>query len=190
MTAAAAFSDLFARGRRFAGDRDGISAVEFAIMLPFMLTLYIGGAELGDGMSVQFKATLAARTVADLTSQYESIDAPTMGQILGAAQTVMTPYPANNMAVTVSEITTTNGNGSATVTWSCSLNGTPRVTGAAYILPTALRTLPANTSLLLGEVTYPYTPTMGYVITGTINMHESSFFFPRMSTSVTDNSAC
>ena len=33
--------------RRFAHDRDGGSAVEFAIVLPFMLTLYIGGVELG-----------------------------------------------------------------------------------------------------------------------------------------------
>jgi hypothetical protein len=42
----------------------------------------------------------------------------------------------------------------------------------------------------LGEVTYPYTPSMGYVITGTINMYQTSFFFPRMAPSVTDNNAC
>lgn len=190
MTAAKTFSGLFGCWRRFAGDRDGISAVEFAIILPFMLTLYLGGSELGDGMSVDFKVTLAARTVADIASQYESIDAPTMSQILGAAQTVVTPYSASNMTVTVSEITTTNGNGAATVTWSCSLNGTARSTGSSYTLPTALQTLPVSTSLILGEVTYPYTPSIGYVITGTINMYQSSFFFPRMSTSVTDNNAC
>ncbi len=176
--------------RGFAGDSGGVSAVEFAIILPFMLTLYLGGAELGDGLAIQFKATLAARTVADLVSQYESVDATTMSEILGAAATVVTPYSANNMAVTVSEITTTNGNGTATVTWSCTLNGAKRAIGAPYTLPTALQTLPAGTSLILGEVTYPYTPSMGYVLTGTINIYEDTLFFPRMSGSVADNNAC
>ena len=54
-------------------ERDGVSAVEFALILPFMLTLYLGGSELGDGMAIQFKATLAARTVADLATQYTNI---------------------------------------------------------------------------------------------------------------------
>jgi len=80
--------------RRFVRERDGISAVEFALILPFMLTLYLGGSELGDGMAIQFKATLAARTVADLATQYTNIpDTTTMNQLLGAATTVMTPYP-------------------------------------------------------------------------------------------------
>jgi Flp pilus assembly protein TadG len=169
--------------RRFARDRDGVSAVEFALILPFMLTLYLGGAELGDGLAVQFKATLAARTVADLASQYITIDSSTMSDILGAASTVVTPYSPTNMIVTVSELTTTNSSGSATVTWSAS-NGTPRTAGSTLTLPTALRTLPSGTSFLWGEVTYPYTPSMGYVITGTINMYEDTYFFPRMTSSV------
>jgi Flp pilus assembly protein TadG len=176
--------------RRFGSDRDGVSAVEFAIILPFMLTLYLGGVELGDGLSIQFKATLAARTVADLTSQYVAVDAATMTQILGAATTVVTPYSANNMVVTVSEITTTNNAGAATVTWSCSLHGTKRTAGSAFTLPASMQTLPSGTSLILGEVTYPYTPSLGYAITGTINMYQNTYFFPRLSNSVADNSAC
>ena len=55
--------------RRFARDRDGVSATEFALILPIMLTLYIGSVELGDGIAINFKTTLAARTVADVASQ-------------------------------------------------------------------------------------------------------------------------
>lgn len=170
--------------RRFGRGRDGISAVEFALILPFMLTLYIGGAELGDGLSVQFKATLAARTVADLASQYITIDSGTMSEILGAASTVVTPYSPANMVVTVSEVTTTNSNGAAEVTWSASSGGTPRAFGSSVTLPAALQTLPSGTSMLWGEVTYPYTPSMGFVITGTINIYEDVYFYPRMTSSV------
>src|ERR1700686_4906523 len=98
MTPAMTFERLAPPLRLFGRESDGISAVEFAIILPFMLTLFIGSTEFGNGMAIQFKSTLAARTVADLTSQYVSIDGPTMSTILGAAATVLTPYSGNNVA--------------------------------------------------------------------------------------------
>lgn len=167
--------------RRFARDREGVSAVEFALVLPVMLSMYIGGAELGDGLSVQFKSSLAARTVTDLASQYISIDNATMSSILNAGSAVMAPYAAGNMVVTLSEITT-NSSGQGTVTWSDSLNGTARTVGSSVTLPTNLQT--KNITILFGEVTYPYTPSMGYVLTGTINIYESTYFYPRLSTTI------
>jgi Flp pilus assembly protein TadG len=190
MTSAAHFTGLRRHLRGFAGNREGISAVEFALILPFMVFLYIGGVELGDGMSIQYRVTETARTLTDLVSQYVSMDSATIEGVLGASTQVVAPYSAANMIVTISEITTTNSTGSATVTWSCSLNGTARTTGSSYTLPTALDTLPSGTSVILGEVTYPYTPSMGYVITGTINLFENSYFFPRLSNSVTLSSGC
>jgi len=185
---------------RFARARDGVSAIEFALILPFMLTLYLGGSELGDGMAIQFKVTLAARTVADLASQCGNgtldgqycgaanglpIDSTSMNQILGATTQVMTPYSANNMVVTVSELKFTGGSTSASVVWSAANSGSGRATGSSYALPSAYQSLPSgNYYVILGEATYPYTPTMGYVLTGTINIYEDAIFFPRNSTCV------
>jgi Flp pilus assembly protein TadG len=173
--------------RRFARDPKGVSAVEFAIVLPFMVALYLGTIELGNGLAVKFKATLAVRTVTDLASQFVSIDTSTMSTILNAASTVMTPYPTLNMAITLSEITT-NASGQGYVTWSCSLGGTARTwstsgTTGMYTLPTNLQT--ANITVLLGEVAYPYTPNLGYVVTGTINLNQSLYFYPRLSSTIT-----
>jgi Flp pilus assembly protein TadG len=176
--------------RRFGADRRGISAVEFALILPIMVTFYLGSVELGDGLAVQFRATLAARTVADLASQYVNIDAATMTQILGAASTVVAPYSANNMTVTVSEVTTTDANGDAKVTWSAANSGNGRAVGSSVTLPAGLQTLPKNTALILGEVTYPYNPQFGYVLTGIINIYENQYFYPRLSTCVNYNGTC
>src|ERR1700761_2368233 len=106
--------------RRFARDPRGVSAIEFAMVLPFMLTLYLGTIEVGNGMAAKFKATLAVRTVTDLASQFVSIDTSTMSTILNAASTVMTPYTTSGMSITLSEITT-NSSGQGSITWSCSL---------------------------------------------------------------------
>lgn len=173
--------------RRFARDRDAVSAIEFAIILPVMLLLYIGGVELGDGLQIQFKVTETARTISDLASQYIIIQSSDMSNILAATSSVIAPYSASNMTMTVSEVTT-NSQGQATITWSCSLNGTPHTVGATVILPTNLQT--PNISLIWGEVTYPYTPPMGYVVSGTINLYQSNYFYPRLVNSITLPQGC
>jgi Flp pilus assembly protein TadG len=173
--------------RRFAADCSALSAIEFAIVLPFMLFFYVGGVELGDGLQIQFRVTETARSVTDLTSQYIIIESSDMSTILAAASTVMTPYPASNMAITVSEVTT-NAQGQGTVTWSCSLNGTARTTGATVTLPNSLQT--PNISLIWGEVTYSYTPPFGYAIVGTINMYQSAYFYPRLVNAITLPQGC
>ena len=171
-------SGLQALLRRFARDRDGVSAVEFAIILPFMLTLYLGGVELGEGLSIKFKTTLAARTVTDLASQYVSIDGSNMQAILGASSTVLSPYSTASMIVTLTELTV-NASGKGVVQWSCSLNGTAYTVNQKLTMPTNLQT--SGITLLYGEVTYPYTPTMGYAITGTFNIYQNMYFYPRLS---------
>lgn len=110
-----------------------------------------------------------------------------MSGILAASSTIVAPYPAANMAMTVSEVTT-NGSGQGTITWSCSLNGTAHAVGSSVTLPASLQT--ANISVIWGEVTYPYTPQLGYVISGTINLYESTYFYPRLVNSVALPQGC
>jgi Flp pilus assembly protein TadG len=152
-----------------------------------MLTIYIGGIELAYGLSAQYKSTLAARTVADLTSQYISIDAPTMTGILGAASRVVAPFPASKLVVIVSEVTT-DAKGNGTITWSAALNATPHPVGTAVKLPAQLQN--PNVSMILGEVTFPYTPPISYAISGTFNIYQNAYFFPRKTSCVTYNSVC
>jgi Flp pilus assembly protein TadG len=166
----------------FLRDQSGISTIEFAVILPLMLALNLGCVEVGNALSAQFKTTLAARTVADLASQYTTINNDTMTSILGASSAVLTPFSSANAVVIVSEVTT-DAQGNATITWSDALNGTARQAGSAVTLPA--RVAQPNISLLWGEVTFPYRPQAGYVVTGTINIYQDMYFYPRASTSVT-----
>jgi Flp pilus assembly protein TadG len=185
MTPAGTKTDLRAHLRRFAGDGKGISAVEFALILPFMVFTYVGSAELGDGTAIYFKVTETARTVTDLASQYVTIDPTTMTNILGASSQVVQPYSSAGMVVTLSQVkqTTSGQTTQSTIDWSCSLNGTARTQGATVTLPTNL-VMPSGVSIIWGEVTYPFTPAMGYAVTGTISLYQSIYFYPRLSNSV------
>jgi len=170
------------RLRRLIGDERGVSAVEFALLLPLMLTLYFGAVEVSQGIGADRKVTLTARTIADLVSQVSSIGNSDMTNALNASSAVMVPFPVSNLQVTVTSVKI-DAAGHATVDWSDTLNGTARVTGAGVTLPTALNV--ANTSLIWSEVQYSYTPTIGYVVSGTLTLKDQIYMRPRLSDSVT-----
>jgi Flp pilus assembly protein TadG len=182
MTGVNSLSEPRRLAAEFLGDRRAVAAVEFAFILPLMLTVYFGGIELGDGFAINVKVTETAHLVGDLASQYVTIDNNDMTNILNASSTIIAPYPSANIAMTVSEIST-DANGNATVTWSDSYNGTPRAVGQVVNLPATLKA--ANISLILGETSYSYAPQLGYVLTGTITITDSYYLHPRLSNSIT-----
>jgi Flp pilus assembly protein TadG len=167
-------------------DQRGVSAVEFAMLLPLMITLYLGTVEISQGVGIDRKVTLTTRTVADLASQVSSINNADMTNLLTASASVIVPYDTSQLKVTVSEIKI-DSTGVAKIVWSDTLGGTRRSVGSTVTLPAALNV--ANTYLIWSEVAYTYRPTIGYVVTGTLNLSDQIYMRPRLSDSVTrDNS--
>jgi Flp pilus assembly protein TadG len=172
------------RRLRFAADQRGISSVEFALLLPLMLTMYFGTLEVTDAISADRQITLVASTVTNIASQYTQVSNGDVSNILGAAAQVLSPFPVANATVTLTSVYI-DPNGNATVDWSATLNGTTRSGNVASSIPAALRV--PNTSVLWGETTYKYKPLIGYVVTGTLTMGSQIFTRPRMSNCVKYN---
>ena len=178
------FSFLTKLSRRIASlrrDQSGVSAVEFAMLLPLMVTLYLGCVEISQGVAIHRKVTLTARTVADLASQVTSINNADMTNMLTAAQAVVAPFSSGELKVTVSAVSI-DASGVAKVTWSDTLNGTARAVNSTVTLPSALNV--ANSQLIWSEVSYNYVPTIGYVVTGALNLFDQIYMRPRLSDTV------
>ncbi len=164
----------------FAKDKRGISAVEFAMLLPLMLTLYLGGVELSQGISIDRKVTLTARTVADLVAQAQSVSTANTADAnaaLGAAAAVLAPYPLASAQIVVS-LVDVDKNGNAKVRWSSAKNASARAAGSTVTLPAALNV--PETSLVWGEASYNYQPSIGYVVTGPMTLSDQIFMRPRL----------
>jgi Flp pilus assembly protein TadG len=166
---------------KFAQDRGGVSAVEFAMLLPLMITLYLGSVEISQGVGIDRKVTLTSRTVADLASQVSSINNADMTNLLNAASSVLAPYDVTKVRVVVSAVTI-DANGVAKIVWSDTKNGTAHTVGTTVTLPSALNI--ANTTLIWSEASYAYTPAIGHVITGTLTLSDQIYMRPRLSDSV------
>ncbi len=93
----------------------------------------------------------------------------------------MTPYSATPISIVVTSVVADTNN-ATTVDWSCAHNGSPRSQGSSFQLPTGL-TQPFS-SIVVAEVTYNYTPPLGKIIIGNINMTETFYLRPRRSLKV------
>lgn len=170
--------------RKLARDQRGVSAIEFALLAPLMIGLYLGCAEIADGVAADRKVSLSAAAVANLTSQVTTISTADMTNILDASTAIIVPYAAGNLKLTVSCIKV-DANKNTTVMWTATKNGGA---GAATPVPTAL--LIPNSQLILSHATYAYTPTVGYTITGTLTLSDHMFMSPRISAPAYNGVAC
>jgi Flp pilus assembly protein TadG len=183
-------SAMSAPFRRFAADQGGVSAVEFAILLPLMLTMYLGGVEISQAVSADRKTTLVAHTIGDLVAQASNVASTDVTNVLNAGAAVAYPFSSSNLRETVTAVCINAAGTVATVLWSRTLNGTARTGVVTTSIPTAL--MVPSTSLIWGEASYAYRPTIGWTITGTLTLSDKFFLRPRLSNSVTldSGSAC
>jgi Flp pilus assembly protein TadG len=174
--------------RSFQGDRQGASAVEFAILAPLLISLYFGLVEITDGIAADRKVTLTAGALANLTSQTQTVTVDGMTNILNASAAIIKPYSVGNLAATITCLKI-DADGNAKVKWSATLNGTARAINSDVVLPDDALKVP-NSSLVWSEVNYNYTPVVGYTITGTLTLSDQMFMSPRVSPPVYDSKTC
>lgn len=94
-------------------DERGIAAVEFALILPFLLTLMFGMAALTERMQETHRIELVADTIADLAAQKSSggdaigqaaITDADVAELFKAAEFLISPLPAANLHIDIYEL--------------------------------------------------------------------------------------
>lgn len=184
MSCLIATSRLGALLRRFRRDGRGVSAVEFAMILPIMATLFLASVETTQGLQADRKVSLAARALSDLASQATVIADADMVNILDATADVLAPFPMTNATVVVSGIQT-DVLGVSRIVWSDARNTTRYSCGQTVTIPNELKPPIGTTGfLVLAEVRYNYTPVIAYLITGTVALTDRLYTRPRIGDTV------
>lgn len=176
------------RIRLFARDSRGAAAVEFALVTPLMIAMYFGTVELSSGVAIDRKVTQVSHTLSDLIAQATSVSNSDIAGVFDAGSKIMTPYLVAPMTSKVTAVTI-DGNGRATVACSRSWSSSSGVTSGYAQNTVVTSSIPAglisnNTELIWAEVTYVYTPAIGYIVTTAITMSDQFFSRPRQSNTV------
>jgi Flp pilus assembly protein TadG len=166
---------------RLARDTRGVSAVEFALIFPLMLLLYVGAIETGNLLTANRRVMQVASTAADLTAQVKTVSTQDLGDIVKAAGLIMSPN-APRIVIT-SVVADQNNNGK--VDWSYASSGAARAKNSSYPVPTGLTD--PGTSVVVAEVTYPFTPLLnltGIFSPGSFTLSRTFYTRPRKSLTV------
>lgn len=169
-------------------DRRAVAAVEFALLLPLMLTLFIGGNEISQALGIYRKVGHTSATLGDLVAQVSTVTVAEMTDILAASASVMTPYASSGAKMVISAVKYTTANGYK-VCWSKAQNDTAWTAGSSppMTIPSGLVT--NGQEVIVTQVKYSYTSAFSEIMkdiwgTGAITLKDLSYFRPRTSTTV------
>lgn len=171
----------------FRRDRNGASAVEFALVAPLMILLLLGGYAYCELVSIARKVTITTRALADLTTQYTTISDDDMATIMQASKQIIAPFDGSPLTLRISEVVVQNNQKKAKVVWSSAYPDASAAykTNAKVDIPDYMGA--AGTTYILSEVTYPYTPPVGAKLVGSFNLADKIFMLPRVSTDIDYN---
>lgn len=169
--------------RRLGKDRRGVAAVEFALIAPVMVVLYMGLAELTMAMMAERRASHAASVIADLVAQSTQITGAQVTDIFKVGGAVLAPFPATTLQMRVTSVLA-DATASPKVVWSQGSGMAALKAGdPAQGLPAGL--LLAGESVIVANVTYAYNSPIQATLPKAVNFTSTFYLKPRRSPQVT-----
>jgi len=178
-----------------ASNQDGIAAVEFALLLPIMITLFFGVVETSLALLCRADVSKMASTAADLISQANTLSSADLDNAYAATGILLYPYYDSSVSGSVKptvRLTSVvdDGSGAANkdhmtgkVAWTCTQTGSGTLTPATRAVgDTVTFTQPLMTdggSVIVAEIAYNYASPTTKVIAGPINFTNNFYTKPR-----------
>ncbi len=174
---------------RLGRDKRGNAAIEFAVIVPVMLTMFFGVVEFSSAVAVKRKISMAAEELADLAARYKEVPDTEIDNFFTIARAVINPYSTTVLKATITEIYIDPATGLGRAQWS--RGDVVRLPGSTVPVPPNLiardstNTILASQYLIFAETSYVYVPAVGYVMAKAgVPLNDVSYMRPRLSTCV------
>ena len=170
---------------RFVRSRDGVAAVEFALIMPLLLLLYLGTVEGSRAISYDRRLTTIASSMGDLVARSDTtITQSELSDYFLAAEAIITPYAAVGLKQVVTSVFV-DADGTATVSWSQGYNGgVAHGVNDIYVLPTELTTIALDGYVVVSEASMTYDPITTYVFPSSLLLYKEYFHLPRFGAEI------
>jgi Flp pilus assembly protein TadG len=176
-------------------DTRGVSAVEFAMILPLMFLMFFGMLDVSNGFAVDRKVSQISQGIADLASRYTTLAETDVSNFFIIADAMLTPYDKTQLKATISQVYIDPSSKTAKVVWS--RGDQKKDVGTVVSVPTNLIVKDANGNyvanqyLILGEANYTYVPTIGWVVPkGGLTLSDAMYTRPRQTSCVVMVTSC
>ena len=178
------------RSRNVKADRSGAALVEFAIILPVLLLLFLGTFEATRVVRVMMKVSNAAQTYANMIAAplSASLSVSNLSDFCSGAGLVMTPFSSSPFSAAAAGLSSADG-----ATWTQVWHDTTHCgTGVSSISGTSLASgiTPRSTgdAVIVVKAQYSYSSPVVYVLPGSQTLNSTAFARPRSNASVSCSS--
>jgi hypothetical protein len=171
--------------RDIARDQTGLAYLEFAVTLPFLIAMLLGGVEVTRYILIAQKVEKVSVTVSDIVSQADTITTSDLDNLVMAAGQVMQPYSFDGNAYVIISSVYKTGTNSPVVNWQYSGGGSwikssqVGSVGAIANLPDGF-TMVDRENVIIAEVFYNYQPIFGSNILNVSQLYKYAIFKPRL----------
>ena len=185
---------VLATGRLRRND-EAVAAVEFALIVPFLITLYFGSIEAAALFTVDKRIDSISSTIGDLVAQWDPGDGDlttgtggTLTDYMNASTGILSPYSTSGLKIVVSLVKVKN-DGTTKILWSkANAAGTAKTTSTSYTelessSNTQMNTVSHGGCVIAAEVSYSYLPLLGQVFKVALNLKHTNYFLPRFGSS-------
>jgi Flp pilus assembly protein TadG len=167
----------------------GIAAVEFAFVLPVILTMLLGLVELSQALGVRADVINMASTGGDLIAQEATAKGTDLDSVFNALNSMLYPHDATQATVTITSVIDGGIGIAPKVAWSCTEGKHPALetkgSAPSVAIPAGL-TVPAGPleagkggSVIWSRVSYDYNSTLSYFLVGTHVWNNDFYLNPR-----------
>ncbi len=163
----------------------GAVATEFAMAMPVIMLIVLGGSEIARYALLHQKLARAAVTMADLVSQAEEISEADIAQLFSAVDPVMSPFRMGADGIVILSSVTASGGDPAQVAWQRSGGGTFATAnsglgpeGGAASLPAGFVVRDGETAIV-AEVFYSFAPLFTAGLIPVSTLYQRALFRPR-----------
>jgi len=163
----------------------GLAAVEFAFVLPIILSMFLALVELSQALGVRADVINMASTGGDLIAQKATATGADLDGAFSALNAMLFPHATDEAVVTITSVIDGGLGKSPVVAWSCSMGGknpaTPMTKGSAPspAIPAGLIVAGNGGSVIWSRVAYRYNSFLSYFLAPWTNWTNDFYLKPR-----------
>ncbi|MEP1442505.1 MAG: TadE/TadG family type IV pilus assembly protein [Hyphomicrobiales bacterium] len=127
-------------------ERTGVAAVEFALVIPFIIVLLLASVDAVFALTAKRKVAVATHSIADLSAREQNLADDTLSAIADLGRLMLTPFDASRSRITITGAEVLGSGNQAVVRWSHLFDAASTATGSVAAVGVALPTGTSTTS--------------------------------------------